>query len=81
MNSNSIKKTLRLASQDGDDREAVALILFSLKALSNKIKNSIKKTLRLGDEGDIHECGVFTREFGLLLVYFEFSLMNWGVYS
>jgi len=70
-----------LASQDGEDREVVALILFSLKALSNKIKNSIKKTLRLGDEGDVHEFGVFTREFGLLLVYFEFSLMNWGVYS
>ncbi|MCT1389495.1 hypothetical protein M4D76_14460, partial [Peribacillus frigoritolerans] len=52
-----------------------------LKVLPFKIKNSIKKTLRLGDEGDVHEFGVFTREFGLLLVYFEFSLMNWGVYS
>jgi hypothetical protein len=70
-----------LASQDGDDREVVALILFSLKALSNKSKNSVKKTLRLGDERDVHEFGVFTCEFGLLLVYFEFSLMNWGVYS
>ncbi|YCI75425.1 hypothetical protein M1D47_17510 [Bacillus sp. R1-10] len=43
--------------------------------------NSIKKTLRLGDEGDVHELGVFTREFGLLLVYFEVSFMKWGVYS
>ncbi|PHD73408.1 hypothetical protein COF64_17865, partial [Bacillus sp. AFS043905] len=49
--------------------------------LLNLNSNSIKKTLRLGDEGDVHEFGVFTREFGLLLVYFEFSLRNWGVYS
>ncbi|MEP9407031.1 hypothetical protein ABKP09_11985, partial [Peribacillus frigoritolerans] len=49
--------------------------------LLNLNSNSIKKTLRLGDEGDVHEFGVFTREFGLSLVYFEFSLMNWGVHS
>jgi hypothetical protein len=56
LNKNSIKKTLRLASQDGDDREVVELILFSLKALSNKIKNSIKKTLRLASQdGDDRE--------------------------
>ncbi|PRA94359.1 hypothetical protein CQ056_04460 [Peribacillus simplex] len=45
-----------MASQDGDDREAVALILFSLKALSIKIKNSVKKTLRLASQdGDDRE--------------------------
>ncbi|MGE7592838.1 hypothetical protein ACQKMY_06505, partial [Peribacillus frigoritolerans] len=45
-----------MASQDGDDREVVALILIPLKALSNKIKNSIKKTLRLArQDGDDRE--------------------------
>ncbi|MEY9868324.1 hypothetical protein ABIE66_003703 [Peribacillus sp. B2I2] len=43
---NSVKKTLRLARQDGEDREVVALILFSY-LLKSGIKNSIKKTLRL----------------------------------
>ncbi|WP_249594833.1 hypothetical protein, partial [Peribacillus frigoritolerans] len=45
-----------LASQDGDDREVVALILFPSKALSNKIKNSVKKTLRFASQdGDDRE--------------------------
>jgi hypothetical protein len=53
-----------LASQDGDDREVVALILFSLKAHSIKIKNSIKKTLRLaspdGDDREVVELILFS---------------------
>ncbi|MDF1999891.1 hypothetical protein, partial [Peribacillus frigoritolerans] len=43
-------------SSIGDDREVVALIPFSLIALSNKIKNSVKKTLRLASQdGDDRE--------------------------
>ncbi|MCY9006644.1 hypothetical protein, partial [Peribacillus frigoritolerans] len=38
-----------------------------------------KKTLRLGDEGDVHEFGVFTRESMLLFVNFELLLRNWSV--
>ncbi|MFJ7854226.1 hypothetical protein ACIQX3_15795, partial [Peribacillus frigoritolerans] len=45
----------KVNSSIGEDREVVALILFSLKSLSNKIKNSVKKTLRLASHGDDRE--------------------------
>ncbi|MGE1102504.1 hypothetical protein, partial [Peribacillus simplex] len=91
---NSVKKTLRLTSQDGEGREAVALTLFSLIAfpitkqckenssigepgwrrqrssctytvfLLNLKNKQCKENSSIGeDEGDVHEFGVFTREF------------------
>ncbi|MCK2016745.1 hypothetical protein [Peribacillus frigoritolerans] len=47
---NSIKKTLRLASQDGDDREAVALILFSSKAFPFN-QEQYKENSSIGEPG------------------------------
>ncbi len=85
-----------MASQDGDDREVVALILFSLIAFPLKSEEQYKENSSIcEDDGDDHEFGVFTREFDpftrefrdftqeleSLLVNFCVLLVNFGLYS